>query len=83
MGFAFEAVGGSDSFGSSSSSDHGGLFFGTVSLGTTFALGGGCATGGDNTLGTEVVIGNEAFFCTAGLGELAFGAAAFGDVSLW
>ena len=47
---------------SSLSSDHCVLFFGTVSLGTTVALDGGCAPGGDNTLGTEVVLGNGAVF---------------------
>ena len=81
LGFAFEAVGGSNSFGSSSRSDHGVLFFGTVSLGTAAAFSDDCVPGGANALGTEVVIGNEAFFCTAGLGEPAFGVAAFGDAT--
>ena len=81
LGFAFDGVEGSDSFGSSSSSDHGVLFFGTVFLDTTGALGDDCASGGDNALGAEVAFGNEAFFCTAGLGEPAFDVAAFGDVA--
>ena len=67
------------SLGSSSSSDHCVLFFGTVSLGTAAALDGDCAPGGDNTFGTEVVFGNGAVVPPGIFGDAAFGAAAFGD----
>ena len=83
FGFAFGDDVRTDSIGSSSlSSDHCVLFFGTVSLGTTVALDGGCARGGDNTWGTEVVLGNGAVFTVAVLGDAALDAADFGDAAI-